>query len=182
MARKKIKDKNQEYELREGDSKIMKRRVDKKIIDITFTINGQHRRNLKRKSFWTCKPKDEFSCFEQSFLDCWLTLPNKDANDKPIKGFVFGEKQSLPIEAFGVWVVNGFAQIIGKTRFDKDGKRHESCFARFEYDANTQNLQWHGFIADPYNNIREIPDQCYLKEWLEKKYITNSIVKKFISK
>lgn len=53
MARNKNKAKDHDHELCEGDSKILKRRVDKKTIDITDTINGQHRKKLKKKSLWT---------------------------------------------------------------------------------------------------------------------------------
>lgn len=53
MARNKNKAKDHDHELCEGDSKILKRRVDKKTIDITYTINGQHRKKLKKKSLWT---------------------------------------------------------------------------------------------------------------------------------
>jgi len=118
--------------------------------DVIYKPNKQHRDKNPNKSQWTISILEEVKVFENTYPNNWID-------------------QSV---GWGLHFVNNGVQYLGNA----SNQNRRLFIAKF-MDGNC-NGKWHGYPADYQTNIQDIPNEFGLKEWVDKRYLSNAKIAK----
>ena len=127
-----------------------------------YKVSSDHRNGKDNKSFWIVSPDKELECFEKNYEEYWSSITSEEkGKDK----------------AFGALVENDLAIVLGINRFSEEVR-----IARFKVytSASAQKRQWHGYPSCYWRNDQDIPDDIFLRKFVEMKVISDSNLKKII--
>jgi hypothetical protein len=116
----------------------------------SYATIDYHRNGHPEKSQWTISEAEEINCFKLSENNKWL----------------------LQDHGWGLHFINGKADFLGIAQ-----DRVTLVFIA-KFVAKSPANAWHGYPADYRNNSKDIPAECILKEWLNKKIISTAKIRK----
>ena len=135
-----------------------------KVHDGTYYVNEQHRKHMKKKSYWTISPNEEVECFETNYE--WYWRGDKEAND-------------MPKRYFGILIdADNDIMELGTNRFKE--KVRVARFIPYKHEADGLNRFWHGYPASYWRNDQDVPSSLFLRGLANRGLISGSDVYKII--
>lgn len=129
-----------------------------------YTVNAQHRKRMKKKSFWTVSPNAEVDCFETNYDWYWR------GGD---------ESKEMPKKYFGILVdIDNNFMPLGTNR--QEEKVRIARFIPYNHEADGLNRQWHGYPACYWRNDQDVPSSDFLRGLVRRGLISGSDVDKII--
>ena len=155
--------------LKPGDTKPYALTVTKpdgvsEVHDGVYYVNGQHRKHMKKKSYWTVTPNEEVECFEANYE--WYWRGGADAKDMPKK-------------YFGILTdADNDIMLLGTNRYKE--KVRIARFIPYNHEADGLNRFWHGYPACYWRNDQDVPSSHFLRGLASRGLISGSDVDKII--